>query len=185
MNRTFREVADRRPGLEPPQFSLRVLFLLITAVALSIGLGRWAGPIGTFVGILTVLSILAHMASTAIGGQLRRNGGRPVRNVEADDDTIPTVQPTSAIPSDFARATQLSHFRPLTRKPIYLGICFGAFIGATLATVVLTIVMWHNLSVVNVAFGACSAAVVGSFIGFWVSSLVQVARNAWQDAEQG
>jgi hypothetical protein len=179
MNRSLRQISDRRPGLTPPQFSLRTLLVLMTVAGGLLALAERLGPIGVFVCLIAILSVFAHMASTSIGGQLRRNGA-----TAGDPDAAVVLQPTSAQESDFAPATRLSQHVPLNRKPIYFGVLAGALIGATLGGTVLTLVMWHDFSLVNVLFGICCSAFLGSFFGFWISSLFQVARAAWTEAQK-
>ena len=52
------------------------------------------------------------------------------------------------------------------------------------ASAVLTWFMWNDLAIVNVLFGAVSAAVIGGLFGFLISSLYQVVRAALDEAQK-
>jgi len=187
MTREFRELSDRRPGLPPPQFSLLMLLVLITAIAVILVLRVRSGPVAAFVAVLAALSIFAHMAGTAIGGRLRSGRRRAVIESVSDDDTAETHrmrQPLRAQESDFARTTQLSHKTALERKPILISIGLAAGLFAVLGGTILSIVMWNDFSIVNVLFGSFSSAVLGGFFGFWLSSFFQVLRNAVDEAQE-
>ena len=183
MQREFRELSDRRSGLRPPQFTLRTALLLTASVAALIVVGMRLGAIPAFAGVIALLTILAHMVSTAIGSQLSRN-----RDLSLDDGDVPSEprirQPAAAHPSDFAPATQLSRKKALDRRPIFLAVGLGAGSSALLSCVALSFLMWPNVSMINVLFGAASAAVIGGMIGFWLGSLFQVARSALSEAQK-
>ena len=102
MVKSFRQISDRRPGLAPPQFSLRLLLLVVAVVGAVLTIGLQAGPVAALVAILAVLSVVAHMAGTAIGGQLRSNGTTPLGEEAQDDDDAPSRQPISAEAEDYA-----------------------------------------------------------------------------------
>lgn len=147
----------------------------------------WFGGPGAAVAIFAGLSIFAHVAGAALGTKLRASE-EVIPLPQADENKIEIeprlLQPLEAKASDFAPATQLSHQRRLNRKPIYYAVGFGASFGAILASGILTLVMWDNLAIVNVLFGASSAAVIGGLFGFWLSSFFQVVRSALAEASE-
>ena len=167
------------------------MLLAVTAlVGILITVAQGMDPIGTVVVAIALLSIIAHVASTAIGGQLRSNGTRPTGdNSPENDEELAInesrwVQPMHTEASDFAPATHLSHCKPLNRKPIVVSIGVGAGLGALAGgTFVFVASSWHA-TLVNVLFGAISAAVLGGLFGFWTSSFFQVVCGAWTQAQK-
>ena len=190
MSRRLTELRDRKEGLTPPaQFTIRTLLLLMAGTALSllaiIEIHRRFGPAAAAASVLALLSVFAHLAGAVLGDRLRE--AKDANTAEGDDDEVTYVrhlQPTEAQQSDFEPATKLSHKKELKRKPVGVAVGCGAIVCASLASVVLTIVMWERLAAVNVVFGAASAAVIGGLFGFWLSSLFQVARDAISEAQE-
>lgn len=188
MSREFRDLSDRRPGLPPPQFSLLALMVSTTTVAGLLVLWIRSGPAAALAAIIAGLSILAHMASTAIGGRLRANGQRTASESDNRGERAELKnsirQPIRARRSDFARRTQLSRKTALERKPIVIAVSSGASVFAVLGATLLSILMRNDFSIVNVLFGACSSAVLGGLFGFWLSSFFQVVRGAVAEAHE-
>lgn len=189
MNRNFQKLRDRRNLSTRPvsQFSLRTLLLVTTAVALGIlflqELAERFGIVAAFVAILAALSIFAHVAGAAIGSRFRTLRSESAAS-DIDDEVTEHHQPLKAVATDFAPRTELSRQQPLTRKPIYWSVGIGACGCATVAAFILTLVMWQDLAIVNVLFGAFSAAVLGGLLGFWIGSFFQVVRSALADAQK-
>ena len=188
MGRSHRELADHRPGLSPPQFSLRFLLVAMALLGGLITIAMRSGPIGAFVGAIAVLSIFAHVASTAIGSQLRRGRRAPpessVEGTSSASASPEFVQPMEAEPEDFAPATELSHRAALNRRPVIIAMATGATLAALLGGAILTIVMWEDFSIVNILFGAFSSAIIGAMFGFWLSSFFQVVSSAVSQAQK-
>lgn len=191
MPREVRQLNDRKQVLSGPsfQFSIKTLFFITLLAAGAILLLRelylWYGPVAVAVAALTLLSIFAHVAGAALGNRLRAGESVP-GSPESDDEEVQPglIQPIDVRDSDFAPTTELSREKPLSRKPIYYACGIGAFLGASVASVILTLVMWDDLAIVNVLFGACSAAVIGGLFGLLLSSFFQVARDALNEAQK-
>ena len=189
MPRILREITDRRPGLHPPQFTVRMLLSVTALVGILITVAQGMDPVGMVVIVIALLSIIAHVASTVIGGQLRSNGARTANDSSPDNDeqhaihTSRWVQPMHAEASDFAPVTHLSQFEPLNRKPIVVSIGVGAGMGALAGGTFVCVASLHA-TLVNVLFGAISAAVLGGLFGFWTSSFFQVVFGAWTQAQK-
>lgn len=193
MARKLRELRDRKSTLSF-KFSLRALLFLMFAVAVVVLMVReihsWLGPAYAAVVILTMLSIFAHVAGAALGGRLRSSHDVVPKSSEEDNDEAQDeiesrlVQPMEAQTSDFAPQTQLSEHRPLKLEPIYYFVGTGAVFCALAASVILTWYMWDDLAIVNVLFGAISAAMIGGLFGFLTGSLYQVVRDALNEAEK-
>lgn len=189
MNRNLRKLEDRRqlPAKLISQVSLRTLLLLMVFFALGIlflqEITERYGLVAALVAVLAGLSIFAHVAGAALGSRLRMHAsGDPVSGSEQQE--VEHRQPLSAVETDFAPITELSQQQPLTRRPIYWAVGIGAGACATLAAVLLTLAMRDSLAIVNVLFGAFSAAVIGGLLGFWVSSFFQVVRSALANAQK-
>lgn len=188
MSENVRKLSDRKVGLRTFSFGMRSFLLFIAVVALIVllvwELNQRFGAIAAAVSVFVALSVFAHVAGAAIGSRLR--GSEYVTADLGDDQSLDTalVQPIRAQASDFAPATQLSQQEPLNRKPIVWAVGAGASFGALLAAFILTLVLWDDLAIANVLFGAGSAAVLGGLMGFWLSSFYQVARNALADAQK-
>ena len=160
MARKLRELRDRKSTLSL-QFSLRTLMLLMVGVAVTVLVVReihhWFGPAYAAVVILTILSIFAHVAGAALGGQLRSSKDVPQPEAveeDGDEEELESrlIQPMEAQKSDFAPQTQLSEQRPLKLEPIYYFVGAGAVFCAIAASIVLTWYMWETLAIVNVLF---------------------------------
>lgn len=187
MNRNLRKLQDQRNLPAGVRFSLRTLLIAVFCCALVLVVLRELtdrfGLVAAFVAVLAMLSVFAHLAGAALGSRYRHaKRHEPV----SDSETARTIheQPMSASDSDFAPATELSRQQPLIRKPIYWAVGIGASVCAILASVILTLFMWDDLAIVNVVFGAVSAAVIGGLLGFWISSFLQVVRSALAEAEK-
>lgn len=194
MARRIRELRDRKSALSL-QFSLRALLLMMFGVAVSVLIVRevhaWFGAAYAAVMILTVLSIFAHVAGAALGGRLRASKDVELRfktgeasDVDGEEIESRLLQPMEAQQADFARQTQLSEQRPLNLEPIYYFVGVGAVFCAIAASVVLIWYMWDSLAIVNVLFGAASAAMIGGLFGFLAGSLYQVVRSALSEAQK-
>ena len=165
MQREFRELSDQRPGLPPPQFSVRFMLFLTATIAALIVLARHAPPAITLAGVVGLLSVLAHLVSTAIGGQLRSGIPRSETNKQQVPQDERIRQPTRAHPSDFAPSTQLSRKRALDRRPILWFVGIGAGGCSIISAVIVSLALWPNISILNVLFGAASAAIIGGMLG--------------------
>jgi len=192
MNRKLQPLSDRREVVTKSngQVSIRSLLWLTLVAAFGTLFMRELyvrfGPTAAFVAMLASLSIAAHVAGAAIGSRFRKRD--TVRLSEQDEEDVTAapkhVQPLVAAERDFAPQTELSRQQPLNRRPVLWGIGIGASVGAILASIILTLVMWDSIAIVNVLFGAFSAAVIGGLFGFWLSSFFQVVRSALSDAQK-
>ena len=192
MARNLRQLSDRKQAISPSfQFSIRSIFMITALIALAIlfllEVNQRFGPVATAVSIITFLSIFAHVAGAALGSRLRSSKDAAKASDEETDNEEPqgaVLQPLEAQSTDFAPVTQLSHQKPLNNKPIYWAVGSGAAIASILASIVLTWFMWDDLAIVNVLFGAVSAAVIGGLFGYLLGSLYQVVRDALAEAQE-
>lgn len=194
MARKLIPLSDRRDVVTNSngQISIRGLLWLTLLAAMGTLFMRELyvrfGPTAAFVAALAFLSIAAHVAGAAMGSRFRKKDAVATIEPSEDENGEPLppkhMQPLEAKEADFAPATELSRQQPLNRRPIVWAIGIGASASATLASIILTLVMWDNLAIVNVLFGAFSAAVIGGLLGFWLSSFFQVVRSALSDAQK-
>ena len=112
------------------------------------------------------------MAGNAVGMRLRDDGPTPEAQVSS---------PLQA--SDYAPATRLSLHQRLGRMTIAftaLGSIFGAIGGGTL----LAVLNWENITIANLSLAIISCAILGAFLGFVMSSFLQVFLQAWSEAHR-
>jgi hypothetical protein len=166
------------------KFSLRNLFWFITAVSFLLAIVACL-PDGGFAAIafLLAISVIAlHLISTAVGSRLR---------AEADKETLIFRQSagSSAATAELAclvqanessRSTLHSRGRPLGRLPLLvaLGAAAGGVFGATL----LEFAIGDRTTLVGVAVGALSTAIVGGWFAFLGVSFWTILRQGWRDA---
>lgn len=163
---------DRKDrALGPPRFSLRAM-LLVTAVcgglfALMSALGAmWSMALLLIGGLM-----LAHVLGNSLGTRLR-------------DGTTHAVGPRSgahpAQPSPAIVASRLTKHTRLGRGAMVLsalGGSLGAFLGGMGSAAV-----YPEAGPSAVLLGVVSASVLGSLVGFVVSSFFLVLRDAWREA---
>lgn len=102
---------DRRPGLKPPRFGLRSLFVVLTLLCVLLATMQLAGGLGAAALLLFVLAVLAHVAGASLGDQLRANGSAP----PVDEQGMPILAAPrrTAQAHEFAPATPLGERRSL------------------------------------------------------------------------
>ena len=153
--------------------------LFVAAICISLALMKVIGPYGSFVLILFLLSIFAHVAGNAIGTKLRDQGNRPSPRDEGDTTSTGPARPLAE--SDFAPATRLSRGDSLGRS-IVVVVCVGAAIGAGVGAYLLFITLGDKATFANMSLGITAFAIIGGFAGFAASTFVKVLIAANIDA---
>ncbi len=167
---------ERRKSLRPPQFGLRTMLLVITAIGVLLAFRHWFDPIVVVAVTFLALSVACHVAGNAIGTRLREIGNQP--NQAAD-----TLNLTGRIrpqPQDFAPTTQLGQRRSLGYTIVIatsMGIAAGAIGGG----------FWTFLTcrgqpeILTIAVGVAAFAVLGGLASFAIVGFMQVLLGAiWQ-----
>lgn len=161
------------PGLRP-QFRLFTLFLIITLLALVLAAFQYIGPMGTFVLILAILVVIAHVSGNAIGTALR-DGARPKLQPRE------TAQTSDSAESQCAPATNLGEKHALGR-PIYIITAISAPLWGGLGIAVMKTLSSNPISVTNSIAGAFVLAALGAFWTFVIGSFLQVGFGAFLHA---
>lgn len=170
-----------RRGLEPPRFTVRSLLWVLALVSILMAATRSLDPRGQFVLWMATLSVLAHLASTAIGSRLRATSdqaNRLERTQAYRADIPPSVVPTT---HHYAPQTTLAQHHPLPR-PIFWGTAVGSAIGAIWGGANLAAINWAQATVASITLGTVASGLLGGFLGFALISLGTVFRGAWRDA---
>src|SRR6186997_1653790 len=161
-------------SLRPPQFGLRTLLVLVTAIAVLLALRQWISPVMIAAIAFLAASIFLHVSGNAIGTRLRQIGDLP-------ESFAPDVPPQpirrAPQPQDFAPAT------PLSRKSC-LGwmIIAASSIGATSGAVgggLWTFAAGHGrVGALNIIVGVIAFAVLGGIAAFATFAFAQVLSGA-------
>ena len=166
-----------RRALQPPQFTLQTLFMVMASLGVLFGLMTAAGPIGGFALLLLVLVIIAHVAGNSIGTRLRNLGSEPV---DEDDSSRKRANPSYARVAA-APASNLSSSSSVTLTMLIFSAA-GAVIVGSLGSALLIWLAWNELNVATAIIATASPTVLGALLGFAVSSFTQTAGGAWREA---
>jgi len=163
--------------LKPPQFTLRALLVLITAVACLFAVMTAVGSLWSVAILLLLALVSAHVVGNAVGTKLR-NGSptRPTirRRVDAQRAAPPVK---SALPKRLTEPTPLHWMTLVMAGGGALG--GGYFGGSALAA------NYPDATTAAVVLGVVSSGVLGGFAGFATSSFLFVMRQALSEAHAG
>lgn len=165
--------AHRLPTL--PRFSLLTLLIVMASISVLFAVMQRIGTAGSVLLVWGLLLIAAHVLANAWGS--RRRSRQALENQSSPAPTPWQPVPTSA----HAPATRLREPTGIS-KVMFVFSVVGALCGGTLGGIVLATQYWHQAGTLPVALGAISAAILGGFFGFLISSFVQVASRAWNEA---
>ncbi len=163
------------PQLGPPQFGLRTLLLIVSSVAVLLGLSQWLSPISVAALMLLTLSIIAHVAGNVIGSRLRDGRSR------SRDKQEQPPHVTSLRDDHFAPVTKLGRRHPLGWIPLLSalgGFCFGSLLGGSWTAYLLR----QDFDWFPVAIAACAFGALGGFGGFLIIGFCKAFWDAWQEA---
>jgi hypothetical protein len=167
------------PALRPPKFTLRTLWLSMTALCCLFAVMASLGALWSAVLVLFLCLVVAHVVGNKVGTQLRDHADRQIL---AERSTRP---PRSAerVSLGVAAPEQLTSRRKLNRVTLLMAIG-GALIGAELGGIGLTVI-YPQASYGAMALGVFSSAVLGGFAGFLTGSFFSVIRQALAEAHRG
>jgi hypothetical protein len=170
---------DRRAALEPPQFRLRTLLLLVALLCALLAFTTSLDAYGVFAAVMSVLIVAAHLIGATLGHRLRANGDKPVPPPTDAEERFRAVAE-----HEFAPATKLSQ----RRRPgwiIAILTAIGLLLGAGGGAVLLVIVNGARANLVNVGSGASAFAVLGGMGGFLLAAFGQEIIGALWEAQRG
>lgn len=170
----------------PPQFGLRELFGILTALCVLLAAVRTANPYVLGIVILIVITVGAHFAAAGIGHRLKERAGKRRRAV-VGRARRGEHEKTSLEEQDFAPTTRLSEHRPLGRivivAPIVGGLVGAGWGGYAMAGFLGDQATWGNLAVVSFASGVLGA--IGSFlVGTFLKALLDANVEAWKHEKE-
>lgn len=164
--------AHRLPTL--PRFRLRTLFLLMAGMSVLFMVMQKVGVAGSVLIIWALLLTAAHVVANAWGERRRSQ--------QSHAASVQSMAPHGPVPPDaHAKATRLGDQAGISKLMLAFS-AIGATCGGVLGASVLGSRYWHQGGVFPVVLGAISAAIIGGFFGFMVSSFVQVTARAFSEA---
>jgi hypothetical protein len=166
------------------RFGLRHLFWFVTAASILLAVlagfpGGGYGPLAILMG-LSVISL--HLISTAVGSHLRAEADREAavsRSSSAFSSAADELAGGS-LPEVACQSPLHTRGRPMGRLPLW--VAFGVVIGGASGAALLELAIGDRTTVVGVAVGAISTAVVGGWFAFLGGSFWAILRQGWQDA---
>ncbi|PHR99516.1 MAG: hypothetical protein COA78_24955 [Blastopirellula sp.] len=167
--------------LRPPTFTLRALSIAIALLCIVLAVMHYLGPMASFVFVLFVLAVFAHVAGAYIGDRLKQRpkGTQP-------SDKYPDFDPIHDRPltdEHFAPTTTLGHTGPVTlwiRYAIVVAVVIGGLLGAYASS-------WVDPAEFNYAvLGLCclSGAALAGIFAFTISSFLEQLLSSWIQASR-
>ena len=159
-----------------PQFSLRGMFLAVTALSVAFAAmaavgWRWSPVVAWF-----LLLVAVHTFANAWGS---RSGRRRIDAAPDDERPVATADPAAACAPSTRLRERIAPGRTMRVATVAAGAA-GAALGAFL--------LWGPqadwVATVGAAVGIASAGGVGAFLGFLASSFLDAAVRALREAER-
>jgi hypothetical protein len=169
---------DFRPGLRPPQFSLRTLLLAVTLLAIIFALFNVLPPLVMAGLIFLLITIFAHVAGNAIGTQLRESSSRYAaeqarRHIHVAGNQEPT--PVAAPQTQLSRRQSLGW-------PVLAATGAGIVAGGSGGGLWTAYASGPQVAALNIIVGAIAFAVLGGLAAFLTFSFAQVGIGALRQA---
>ena len=163
-------------ALDPPQFTLRTLWIIVTVCGLLFALMATLGVMASVAIGLFASLVFAHVLGNSLGTKLcERASQRAMAQRMADPRPASDPQLfVSRPPGRLTQRARLHRIAPLTTIA-------GALVGGTLGGGGLA-GTYPDAPWSAVALGVVSSAVLGGFAGFTTSSFLSVARQALREA---
>ncbi len=168
--------ADRDTTLRPPRFSLRTLFLGITAISLVLAVMVSVGVVGTLGLLLFLLLIAAHVAGNSLGTRLRDGGDAPLDTRPSRAIVAQTMRNAPHIPPPQRLCEHKSLPRSLFGLALLGALVTGYLGGRTLSHT------YPDAPRSAIIVAHLSSAVLGAFAVFILTSFLAVARQAFCEA---
>ena len=168
---------DPDAALKPPQFTLRTLLVVMTALACLFAVMTAVGSLWSLAILLLLALVSAHVVGNAVGTKLRDRSARcPIVRHRI-------VPSRFATPREFALPKRLTEPAPLHWITLVMAgggaLAGGYFGGSALAD------NYPEATTAAVVLGVVSSGVLGGFAGFATSSFLSVMRQALSEAHAG
>jgi hypothetical protein len=161
---------DPDATLKPPQFTLRTLLLVVTALAGLLAVMTAVGSLWSMAILLVVVLVSAHVIGNALGTKLR---DRATRRAAPPAGSAPARTP----PVSPKRLTEPARLHWVTLVTTVCGAAAGGYFGGSALAA-----SYPGATTAAVVLGVVSSAVLGGFAGFATSSFLSVMRQALSEA---
>lgn len=162
-----------------PQFGMRALFVFVSACCVLFALVGLLGQLWALAVGWMVLMTAVHVAANVWGTRLRQQ--RPL--VALDETGEAPRRGDLPPPLAYVPATQLRERAPFS----WLRVAVSASLATTSGMAgagLLWLVAWGQMDYGSLAIAGISAAVIGSILGFLISSFLEVSLRAWWEAQK-
>jgi hypothetical protein len=168
----------QKPSL---RFSLRSLFLLVTAagVLLAICSNADGGGYAPIALLLAISVIVLHLLSTVVGNHLRSEADREIGVFRVLGD-LAAAETASLPAADVTPSPLCTHGLGIRWLPML--VIAGAVIGGCLGAFLLEAIVGGQTTAVGIAVGALSTAVLGAWFAFLAGNFWSIVRQGWRDA---
>jgi predicted lipid-binding transport protein (Tim44 family) len=167
------------PALRPPRFTLRTLWIVMTALCCLFAVMASLGALWSAMLLLFLCLIAAHVVGNSLGTKLRDHTNQQIRFARA----ARPQRVAEAVASGVTAPEQLTRRAKLNRITLLMAIG-GALVGAEFGGLGLA-ALYPRASIAAVTLGVISSAVLGAFAGFLASSFLSVVRQALAEAHRG
>lgn len=166
----------------PPQFGLRILFVVVTAICVALALTPLLSALVLGILVLLVVTVGAHFAASGLGHRLRAQAHR-TRRRKPHGASGNAAGADELQDADFAPPTLLSRRRPLGGIVVIAPV-FGGIVGATLGSIGMAHFLADKASLANVAVAGMAAGVLGAIGSFllatFLKALLEANVEAWR-----
>jgi hypothetical protein len=165
---------DPDATLKPPQFTLRTLLLIVSALAGLLAVMTAIGSLWSLAILLLLALVLAHVLGNAVGTKLR---DRSVSRADVEAGMTPNRPlPRRELLSP-RRLTEPARLHWITLVITGCGVLAGGYFGGSALAA-----SYPDATSAAVVLGFVSSGVLGGFAAFTASSFLTVARQALSEA---
>jgi hypothetical protein len=177
MNKTSQPAPVTRPDPVLPRWPL---FLLVSGFCVLFALVGILGQLWALAVGWLVLMTAVHVAANVWGTRLRH-----VRRATAiDDDAVASAwRADYSAAVTFAPTTRLRERHALSWLRAIMSVLLAVIAGVA-GTTGLWLLTWGSMDYGSLAIAGVSAAVIGGFLGFLMSSFMEVGLRAWWEAQK-
>lgn len=161
-----------------PQFGMRTLFAIVTVCCVLFALVGLMGQLWALAVAWMVLLTAVHVAANAWGTRLR------ARHVAALDEAGEAPRRGERPPPlAYVPATRLRERASFSWLRMAVSV-FLAIVSGIAGSGLLWLVAWGRIDYGSLIIAGVSAAVIGSILGFLISSFLEVSLRAWWEAQK-